>query len=118
MDSTSGTLCGMTCTKGAVRDQGGHVVPRVKMADRMKPLVSRKDCSACFVCGELCHMDAIRKSEPRFKGDLNAYAEINFARCVGCGVCAASCPMEAITMGRIETKVPDDAESPPRNDVI
>ena len=105
------SVCGMTCTKGTVLDQNGHVVPRVKIADRMKPLVHRKDCSACFICGELCHMDAIRKSEPGFKGDLNVYAEINFARCVGCGLCASNCPMEAMTMGRVEKNVPNDMES-------
>ena len=104
------SVCGMTCTKEAVLDQNGAVVPRVKIADRKKPIVNKKDCSACFICGDICHMDAIKMSEPASRGDLDVYAEVNFAKCVSCGVCAANCPMDAITMGKVEKPVADAQE--------
>ncbi len=101
------SVCGMTCTKGAVLDQNGKAVMRVKIADRLKPIVNKQDCSACFMCSEFCRADVITISEPGFKGDMNAYAEINFAKCVGCGLCAANCPMNAITMAKIEKPASD-----------
>jgi Na+-translocating ferredoxin:NAD+ oxidoreductase subunit B len=96
------SVCGMTCTKDAVLDQNGKVVPRVKIADRMKPVVNKKECSACFICGDICHVQAIKISEPAYKGDLKVYAAINFTKCVSCKLCAANCPMDAITMVKIE----------------
>jgi Na+-translocating ferredoxin:NAD+ oxidoreductase subunit B len=96
------SVCGMTCTKDAVIDQNGKIVPRVKIADRPKPIVNKKDCSACFLCNDFCRANAIKISEPAYRGDLDTYAEINFSKCVSCGLCASNCPMNAITMGKVE----------------
>jgi Na+-translocating ferredoxin:NAD+ oxidoreductase subunit B len=104
------SVCGMTCTKDAVLDQNGKVVPRVKIADRRKPLVNKKECSACFICGDICCVQAIKISEPTYKGDLKVYAEINFAKCISCGLCASNCPMDAITMSKVEKLVTDAKE--------
>ncbi len=101
------SVCGMTCTKDAVLDQNDKVVPRVKIADRMKPLVNKTDCSACFMCSDFCRANVIKISEPGHKGDISAYAEINFAKCVSCGLCALNCPMDAITMAKIEKPAAD-----------
>ena len=105
------SVCGMTCTKDAVIDQNNNIVPRVKITDRLKPIINKKDCSACFICGDFCHVNAIKISEPSYKGDLNTYAEINFAKCVSCTLCESNCPMDAITMGKIEKPASDAKEN-------
>ena len=97
------SVCGMSCPKAAVIDPDGQVVPRVKIADRLKPIVAPKDCTACLLCGEFCRAMAIKISEPAYKSDLDVYAEIDFAKCVSCGLCALHCPTEAITMGKVES---------------
>lgn len=99
------SVCGMTCPKDSVLDQKGKVVARVKISDRLKPIVNKKDCSGCFICGEVCRVHAIKISEPSYKGDLNAYAEINFTKCVSCRLCEVNCPMDAITMAKAEKAV-------------
>ncbi len=93
------SVCGMSCTKGAVNDMNGAVVARVKIADRPKPVIDTELCSGCFLCGEFCHMNAIQLREPSFKGDVKAYAVVIKEKCVGCGVCVGNCPMDAIHMG-------------------
>jgi MinD superfamily P-loop ATPase len=47
-------------------------------------------CTACGICGDACHFDAIRSREGIFAVEAD--------RCEGCGVCRLVCPSEAISM--------------------
>ncbi len=84
------SVCGMSCAKNAVLDQYGVVVPRVKIADRPKPVVDH--CSLCLVCADVCRAGAITAPDTAYE------VQIDRAKCVGCGLCEINCPIKAITM--------------------
>ncbi len=50
--------------------------------------VTEAECSACGLCAERCHMNAVTV------GDA---AWVNPDRCIGCGVCVPTCPTGAMT---------------------
>lgn len=64
--------------------------------------VDEEACTACTICAERCHMDAIT---------IDQTATINLDRCIGCGVCVPACPTEAI---HLVAKEATDRYVPPR----
>ncbi len=51
--------------------------------------VDEESCTACEVCVERCHMNAI---------EIDDVARVNTDRCIGCGVCVSGCEFEAISL--------------------
>ncbi|MBA3035683.1 MAG: hypothetical protein FP814_04235 [Desulfobacterium sp.] len=58
------------------------------------PVVDSEKCSACSVCEERCHVDAIKV--------IDDVAKVEKDKCIGCGLCATACPDEAILLEKRE----------------
>ena len=58
-------------------------------------------CTACGLCVDRCHMEAI---------SLDEVAVVDERRCIGCGVCLAGCEFEAV---KLFQKAPPDQYVPP-----
>ncbi len=65
--------------------------------------VDEQKCSACGVCADRCHMDAV------CVGDT---AAVDLERCIGCGVCVAGCEFDAIAL---QAKPEEERWVPPEN---
>ncbi|WDP89355.1 MAG: 4Fe-4S binding protein [Desulfobacter sp.] len=65
--------------------------------------VEADECTACGVCAQRCHMDAI---------EVEAVAVIDLDRCIGCGVCVPECPAGAMA---VVQKDAADQYDPPAN---
>jgi len=65
--------------------------------------VDQENCTACGVCADRCHMDAIAMEET---------AVVDLDRCIGCGVCVAGCEFEAMVL---EAKPEQERWVPPDN---
>jgi len=92
-------VCGRACAKGAIVDDAGKTCVPVKRAKWPKPAVNAKTCSACSICVNDCTPGALQISLPRFRGDINVYAELaKPQKCTGCAVCKSHCPLGAIRM--------------------
>jgi len=97
-------VCGRVCAKGAVLDQSGQVVENVPRKDWTKPYFDESQCSACLICVDICGLDCLKISKPRYQGDLNVTAFLKDSKgCVGCSLCAEACPLSAIKMRKAET---------------
>ena len=92
-------VCGRVCPKGAIVDESGKPCAQVKRSQWPKPAVDVKTCSACAICVNDCTPGALRISLPRFRGDINVYAELaQPQKCVGCAICESHCPIGAISI--------------------
>jgi Pyruvate/2-oxoacid:ferredoxin oxidoreductase delta subunit len=58
------------------------------------PVLDQDKCSACGVCEDRCHVDAIAV--------IDEAAKVEKDKCIGCGLCATTCPDEAITLCKRE----------------
>ena len=90
-------LCLNLCTQAAVRS--GAAVDKQEHDEWPIPNVDAQLCNGCSACVTICPMYVLKISEPRFRGDINTYAELTDKdMCVGCEKCADHCPVGAITM--------------------
>jgi len=65
--------------------------------------VDEDECTACSLCEERCHMEAIT---------MDDVARVSPERCIGCGVCVPSCEFDAI---KLYDKPEQEKEIPPAN---
>jgi Pyruvate/2-oxoacid:ferredoxin oxidoreductase delta subunit len=92
-------VCGRVCTKSAISDAAGKTCVQIKRSLWPKPVIHTETCSACSICVIDCIPGALRISLPKFRGDINVYAElVQPQKCVGCAICESHCPLGAITM--------------------
>jgi electron transport complex protein RnfB len=77
--------CGCCCQ--ALKNLKTSEKPALAIHSNYFARVDEDNCTACGVCAERCHMDAITV------GDT---ARVNPDRCIGCGVCVPECPTDAI----------------------
>jgi len=88
-----------------------QILKNLKQMDKPAAIVSsnyyaRVDaeaCTACGVCEERCHMDAITLEET---------AHVVRDRCIGCGLCVPTCDYDAM---RLVEKEPNGKTTPPAN---
>jgi len=98
-------VCGRVCAKGAVIDYEGTACVPVKRAQWPKPVINNDECSACSICVNDCTTGALKMSLPRFRGDINVFAELALPqKCTGCSICVSHCPMDAIKMEAEKTE--------------
>ncbi len=69
---------------------GKFVVP-----SRFRAQADAEKCSACGICLDRCHFEAISLEGER------ATAVVNAEKCMGCGVCLVTCPEEALTLEEV-----------------
>lgn len=67
--------------------------------------VDEDACTACGVCEDRCHMDAIALEET---------ARVDRSRCIGCGLCVPTCEYKAM---RLVEKKPAEKTTPPANTI-
>lgn len=92
-------VCGRACRQGAILDPKGRPAKAVPRAQWKKPAIIKDKCSACSMCVWNCTKNALKISEPAYKGDIRVYAELfDSKKCVGCGICETVCPLHAIHM--------------------
>lgn len=89
--------CGRLCPVGAIEDELGLVIEKVKKSELPKPSFIQKNCMACVICADVCPTGAIFLGKTKGK-DKNLYPELNEKKCIGCGFCETECPVEAIEM--------------------
>ena len=53
-------------------------------------------CTACGLCAEICHFDAIHQTGAPNQAGLATY-QVSALHCEGCGLCPRVCPVEAIS---------------------
>ena len=95
-------VCARACTKSAVADAEGNLLPRVPRKDWPKPAFDAAKCTACGICVQLCTAGALKITLPQFKGDIRVSAHLaEEKKCVGCGLCAQDCPMDVIIMKEV-----------------
>ena len=77
--------------------RGKHILKRDEQG--------RENCTACGLCAEACHAEAISiVAAERKKGEEHLYREekyaktyeINMLRCIFCGLCEEACPKDAV----------------------
>jgi formate hydrogenlyase subunit 6/NADH:ubiquinone oxidoreductase subunit I len=96
-------VCGKVCTKSAISDSSGKTCVQVKRSQWSKPVIQTDTCSACSICVNDCTPKALQISLPKFRGDINVYAELTQPqKCVGCAICESHCPLGAITMEAVQ----------------
>ena len=107
-------VCGRTCPKGAINDASGKPCEKVARSEWPKPVVDTSICSACSICVNICTVDVLDISRPRFQGDIVAHAEVvNEKKCVACDQCESACPLGAIKLVKPEaTATPVKAAAP------
>ena len=92
-------VCSRFCPRGGIMDASGNKLPRLPRKAWPKPNIRQEECSACQMCVQTCTVGALSVTLPKFRGDLNVFAELSApAKCVGCGLCAETCPLRIITM--------------------
>ncbi|GMO51432.1 MAG: hypothetical protein Pg6C_16190 [Treponemataceae bacterium] len=92
-------VCGSICPSGAVSDPSGIQRVRQQRSERRKPRIDTGLCSACGICVTDCTAGALSISEPAFKGDIAACAELSAPqKCIACSLCEKHCPLGAIRM--------------------
>jgi len=97
-------VCGRVCQKNAVADNAGKICVPVKRGQWPKPVIRNDLCSACSICVHDCTAGALSVSLPRFRGDINVSAILQYpGKCVGCGICESHCPAGAVTMEILKT---------------
>ena len=62
--------------------------------------VNPEECTACGVCVDRCHMEAIT---------LNDVAAVDPDRCIGCGVCLPGCEFGAMQLVKKQDYVPPES---------
>lgn len=93
------SACGRVCPTASVQDSFGNTVAKTPRSEWAKPRIDPQKCSACRICVNICGLDCIEISLPKFKGDLRVFAELQHPeKCAACGLCASTCPLHAITM--------------------
>jgi heterodisulfide reductase subunit A len=60
------------------------------------PVVDRKWCEGCLLCGQVCPYSAIELEEVEVDGVEKRVASIISEKCVGCGICVPACPSSAL----------------------
>ncbi len=88
-----------------------QILKNLKKMDRPAELVCSsyharvvpENCTACGLCAERCHMDAISVEDT---------AVVDLQRCIGCGVCVAGCQFDALAL---EAKPEQERWVPPDN---
>ena len=92
-------VCGRICQKNAIADNEGKICVPLKRSQWPKPAINPDDCSACSICVHDCTQGALRITLPKFRGDINVFAElVNPQKCTGCAVCESHCPVGAVRM--------------------
>ncbi len=89
-----------TCCCGILRSVIEWKKINVLETSNFIPARDEDKCSECLICTEVCQFDA-------WDDNLN----FNGEKCIGCGVCEVNCPEEAITMLKIEEKIPEKGPS-------
>jgi uncharacterized protein len=69
----------------------GSRAQKQRMHADAKPVLSRKKCSRCGVCAELCPTGAARIGE-----DEEGYPVYDLKQCIGCAQCIGMCPEAAL----------------------
>jgi MinD superfamily P-loop ATPase len=77
--------------------------PALVVSSNYYARVDEDACTACGVCEQRCHMDAIEVAET---------ARVNRDRCIGCGLCVPTCDFDAI---ELTEKEPAEKTVPPAN---
>lgn len=97
-------VCGKACRQGAILKPNGKPAEAVDRSNWPKPVINIEKCSACYMCVWNCTKNALKITEPSYKGDINVSAELsNSKKCVSCGICERVCPLHAIHMEVGET---------------
>lgn len=90
-----------------------QILKNLKQMDRPAAIVSAnyyakvddQECTACGVCEERCHMDAISVEET---------AQVDRDRCIGCGLCVPTCDYDAM---QLMEKKPTEKTTPPSSTI-
>lgn len=93
--------CGCCC--GILRNLKTYDKPALAVNSNYFAVVDEDNCTACEICVDRCHMDAITVKDT---------AIVEKDRCIGCGLCVVSCDFEALTM---QKKLAEEIVIPPTN---
>ncbi len=93
--------CGCCC--GILRNLKTYDKPGLVVNSNYFAVVDEDNCTACEVCVDRCHMDAITVEDT---------AIVDKDRCIGCGLCVVTCDFEALSM---HEKPNDQRVTPPTN---
>lgn len=92
-------VCGRACRQGAILKPDGSPAKEAARSEWKKPVIKKTSCSACSMCVFHCTKNALRITEPAYKGDIHVFAELFDSKsCVGCGICEVVCPLHAVHM--------------------
>ena len=92
-------VCGRICPRKAISDNNGNACVPLKRSLWPKPSIDTVLCSACGICVHDCTPNALSISRPKFRGDIQVYAELSAPeKCVNCSLCEKNCPLGAVKM--------------------
>jgi len=92
-------LCGKLCNIGAVEDENGNIVKKMKKEEWKKPVFDYSLCVACGACITDCPTNSIILSKRLTDKDKNLYPVLKETQeCISCGFCENTCPVEAVKL--------------------